>query len=115
MGTKPGGGRRQGELFLRAKRSAIALDAEHPLVRMADLLDWDELLDRAEKIRAHRVKNRAGRPPHLRALLGAMLLRATKKMTFRDAEDQIRYYAPARYLCGLSGLRTTRRFTTSSS
>lgn len=31
-----------------------------------------------------------------------MLLRATKKMTFRDAEDQIRYYAPARYLCGLS-------------
>lgn len=102
MGKKPGGGRRQGELFPRAKRSAIALDAEHPLVRMADLLDWDELLDRAEKIRARRVKNRAGRPPHLRALLGAMLLRATKKMTFRDAEDQIRYYAPARYLCGLS-------------
>lgn len=30
------------------------------------------------------------------------MLRATKRMTFRDAEDQIRYYAPARYLCGLS-------------
>lgn len=102
MSTKAGGGRRQGELFPRAKRSAIALDAQHPLVRMADLLDWDELLERAEKIRARRVRSRAGRPPHLRALLGAMLLRATKKMTFRDAEDQIRYYAPARYLCGLS-------------
>ena len=94
--------RRQGELFPRSKRSAIALDPEHPLVRLADLLDWDELLEQAERIRRARVKNRAGRPPHLRALLGAMLLRATKKMTFRDAEDQIRYYAPARYLCGLS-------------
>lgn len=101
MSKKPGS-RRQAELFPRSKRSAIALDPDHPLVRLADLLDWDELLDRAETIRARRVKNRAGRPPHLRALLGAMLLRATKKTTFRDAEDQIRYYAPARYLCGLS-------------
>lgn len=102
MSKKPGGSRRQGELFPRSKRSAIALDPEHPLVRLADLLDWDELLEKAERVRARRVKNRAGRPPHLRALLGAMLLRATKKMTFRDAEDQIRYYAPARYLCGLT-------------
>lgn len=102
MSKNPGGSRRQGELFPRSKRSAIALDPEHPLVRLADLLDWDELLERAERVRARRVKNRAGRPPHLRALLGAMLLRATKRMTFRDAEDQIRYYAPARYLCGLS-------------
>jgi hypothetical protein len=93
---------RQRELFPPSKRSAIAVDPEHPLVRLADMLDWNELLDRAEEVRAKRLKSRAGRPPNLRALLGTMLLRATKRMTFRDAEDQVRYYAPARYLCGLS-------------
>jgi hypothetical protein len=38
----------------------------------------------------------------LRALIGAVLLRATRRMTYRDTEDQIRHYAPARYLCGLT-------------
>src|SRR5689334_11227417 len=99
MAKRPGGrSRRQGELFAPAKRQAIAVDPDHPLVRLADMLDWDELLDRAEELRSRRVTSRAGRPPHLRALLGAMLLRATRRMTYREAEDQIRYYAPARYL-----------------
>jgi len=31
-----------------------------------------------------------------------VLLRATRRMTYRDTEDQIRHYAPARYLCGLT-------------
>ena len=44
----------------------------------------------------------AGRPPHLRTLTGALLLKATRDMTWREAEDLIRYYAPARYLCGLT-------------
>ena len=30
------------------------------------------------------------------------MLRATRRMTYRDTEDQIRHYAPARYLCGLT-------------
>jgi hypothetical protein len=93
---------RQRELFPPSKRSAIAIDPSHPLVRLCDMLAWNELIEKAEEIRAKRLKSQAGRPPNLRALLGAMLLRATKRMTFRDAEDQIRYYAPARYLCGLS-------------
>jgi IS5 family transposase len=93
---------RQAELFARSRRSAIAVDVTHPLVRIAELVDWDELIERAEQIRSKRVKSRAGRPPRLRALLGAMVLRATRHMSFREAEDQIRYYAPARYLCGLS-------------
>src|SRR6185312_3491575 len=102
MSKRPGGRSRQRELFPLSKKPAIAIDPEHPLVRITELLNWDELLDKVEEIREARVKSRAGRPPHLRALLGAVILRATKKMTFRDAEDQIRYYAPARYLCGLS-------------
>src|SRR5260370_36035098 len=41
-----------------------------------------------------------------------MLLMATRKMSYRDAEDQIRYYAPARYLCGLTETDWTPDFTT---
>jgi len=55
-----------------------------------------------EVVRDKKLKSAAGRPPHLRALIGAMLLKATRDMTWRQTEDQIRHYAPARYLCGLT-------------
>ncbi len=64
--------------------------------------DWTELEERVEQIRMSKLKSAAGRPPHLRALIGALLLKATRDMTWREAEDLIRYYAPARYLCGLT-------------
>lgn len=102
MTKKRSGGSRQPELFPRSRQPVIPIEANHRLVRLADTLDWTELEVRAEVIRASKLKNAAGRPPKLRALLGAMILRATRKMSFRDAEDQIRHYAPARYLCGLS-------------
>jgi len=69
---------------------------------LAESLDWDEVLDVVEEIRAKKLKNNAGRPPQLRALVGAVLLKATRDMTLREAEDLIRHYAPARYLCGLT-------------
>lgn len=102
MTKKRSGGSRQPELFPRSRQPVIPIEANHRLVRLADTLDWTELEVRAEVIRASKLKNAAGRPPKLRALLGAMILRATRKMSFRDAEDQIRHYAPARYLCGLT-------------
>lgn len=95
-------GSRQPELFPRSKRPTIPVAANHRLVELADLLDWTELEIRAEKIRAQKLKNGAGRPPQMRALLGAMVLRATRYMPYRVLEDHIRYYAPARYLCGLT-------------
>ena len=99
-------GRRRGssqpDLFPRSKRPTIPIEDNHRLVRLADELDWTELEFAAESIRASVLKNGAGRPPHLRALLGAMVLRATRYMPYRVLEDQIRHYAPARYLCGLT-------------
>lgn len=106
------GGSRQGELFPRSKRPAIEVDPQHPLVRMTDTLDWDELEERVESIRRKKLKNAAGRPPQLRALIGAVLLMATRRMPYRDAEDQIRHYAPARYLCGLTESDWRPDFTT---
>jgi IS5 family transposase len=102
MPSKPRGGSRQVELFARSKRPTIAIQENHRLVVLTDSLDWTELLLRAEVIRAGKLKTGAGRPPRLRALVGAMVLRATRYMPYRVLEDQIRYYAPARYLCGLT-------------
>lgn len=102
MRKTPRGGSRQPELFPRSKRPTIPIEENHRLVQLADSLDWTELEVRAESIRASKLKNAAGRPPHLRALLGAMVLRATRYMPYRVLADQIRHYAPARYLCGLT-------------
>jgi len=70
------------------------------------------LEERVDEIRMSKLKNAAGRPPHLRALIGALILKATRDMTWREAEDLIRYYAPARYLCGLTETEWSPDFTT---
>jgi molybdopterin converting factor small subunit len=67
---------------------------------------------RAQQIRRAKLKNAAGRPPHLRTTLGTMVLRAIRKLTYREAEDLVQYYAPARYLCGLTETQWTPDFTT---
>lgn len=107
MSTRKRGGSRQADLFPRSKRPTIPIDENHRLVQLTDRLDWTELEERAEQIRASKLKSAAGRPPHLRALLGAMVLRATRYLPYRELEDQIRYYAPARYLCGLTEVEWT--------
>jgi hypothetical protein len=99
-------------LIPRSKSPLIPIAQEHPLVQVADTLDWNELQQRAQQIRAAKLKNAAGRPPHLRALLGAMLLMALRRRPYRETEDLIRYYAPARYLCGLTETHWTPDFTT---
>jgi hypothetical protein len=96
------GGSRQPELIPLSTRPTIAIEKNHRLVILADEIDWTELLELAEEIRLSRVKSSAGRPAHLRALVGVLLLRATRKATYRETEDLVRYYAPARYLCGLT-------------
>jgi hypothetical protein len=48
------------------------------------------------------MKNAAGKPPHLRAMTGAIIFISDRKVPYRDAEDLIQHYGPARYLCGLT-------------
>ncbi len=72
------------------------------MAELTGLIDWTELEIRAEKIRTSKLKNGAGLAPQMRVMLGAMVLRATRYVPYRVLEDQIRYYAPARYLCGLT-------------
>ncbi len=107
-----GGGSRQKELVPRSKCPTIPIEPNHRLVVLTEETDWPELEARAEEIRRSKVKSAAGRPPHLRALLGGLMLKATRDMTWREVEDQIRHYAPARYLCGLTETEWTPDFTT---
>ena len=108
----PASANRQPDLLSRSKRPTIPIAEDHKLVQLTDTLDWPEMEDQAQQIRASKLKNAAGRPPHLRASLGAMLLMASRRLTYREAEDLIRYYAPARYLCGLTETQWTPDFTT---
>ena len=112
MSQRPRGGSRQPDLFPRTKRPAISLPDNHPMVVLTDTVDWTEMEVRVERIRAKKLKNAAGRPPHLRPLLGALTFMAIRRVPYRDAEEQIRYYAPARYLCGLTETDWTPDFTT---
>ena len=102
MRKRKNGGSRQRDLIPLSMRPTIVIDEDHRLVILAREIDWTEFLMFVELIRLSKVKNAAGRPPHLRALMGALLLRAVRKLTYRETEDLIRYYAPARYLCGLT-------------
>ena len=59
------GGSRQPELFPRSTTTRpIPIEENHRLVQLTDRLDWTELEARAESIRASKLKNGAGRPPH---------------------------------------------------
>lgn len=112
MSQRRKSGNRQGDLVPRSKRAAISVPDNHPMVVLTDTVDWTELEVRAEKIREKKLKNAAGRPPHLRATLGALTLMALRRLPYREVEEQIRFYAPARYLCGLTETDWTPDFTT---
>lgn len=107
--SKPGF---QPELFARSTRPTIPIESNHRLVLLTDRIDWPALLEFVENIRLSKLKSPAGRPPHLRVLTGALLLKATRDMTWREAEDLMRHYAPARYLCGLTETEWTPDHTT---
>lgn len=105
-------GSRQLPLLPPSTSPLVVLDKNHRLVKLTGFLDWMEMERIAQSVRRSKLKSRAGRRPRLRALLGAVVLMGTRRMTYREAEDQIRHYGPARYLCGLCESTWTPDFTT---
>jgi hypothetical protein len=79
----------------------ISIKPGHDLVRIADTMPWPDMIEIAINCRASKVKALVGPDPHYRELLGAVVLMAVRQITYRQAEDLIAHYAPARYLCGL--------------
>ncbi len=93
-------------------QAMVQVSEEHEMVRLARALDWVELERAAAAIREQRVKGPGGRIPHLRVMLGAMALMALRRKTYRETEDLLRHYVPARYLCDLMDSPWTPDFTT---
>jgi hypothetical protein len=83
------------------KSALISIREKHELVRLTELTPWPELIEAAQGIRASKVKALVGPEPHYRELLGAIALMSVRQITYRQAEDLIAHYAPARYLCNL--------------
>lgn len=83
------------------KSAHITIKDKHELVQLADMAPWPKLIEVAQDIRASKVKALVGSEPHYRELLGAIALMSVRQITYRQAEDLIAHYAPARYLCNL--------------
>lgn len=83
------------------KTAQIKIRDKHELVLLTDAMPWPEIIESAMHIRSSRIKGNTGPEPHYRELLGAVTLMAVRSITYRQAEDLIAHYAPARYLCGL--------------
>lgn len=100
------------ELFARNMLPVMPVDAMHHYVLVADRLDWMKLMEIAEAIRKEKNKGNAGRRPHLRALVGAVVLMGLRRVPYRELEDQAKHYVPARYLMGLTETTWTPDFRT---
>lgn len=83
------------------KSALITIRDQHELILLADMIPWPDLIETAINIRLSQVKADSGPQPHFRELLGAVALMSVRNITFRETEDLIAHYAPARYLCGL--------------
>lgn len=83
------------------KSANITIKGRHELVQLSDTMPWPEMIETAMDIRLSKVKAESGPEPHYRELLGAVTLMAVRSITYRQAEDLISHYAPARYLCNL--------------
>ncbi len=92
---------KQISLFEQPTRVEIGVREDHELVRLSRIIKWDELMLLAMVIRSEKRKTNTGPETHYRELLGAVVLMAVKDITYREAEDLIVHYAPARYLCNL--------------
>lgn len=79
----------------------IQIKKNHELLQLTKMISWPDLIEAAQTIRASKVKALVGPEPHYRELLGAIALMSVRQITYRQAEDLIAHYAPARYLCHL--------------
>ncbi|MCP3686616.1 MAG: hypothetical protein GY861_28595 [bacterium] len=88
-------------LINQPTKAEIILDESHDLVVLTKIINWDRLTELSMTVRESKIRKTTGPEPHYRELLGAVALMAIKNITYRDAEDLIAHYVPARYLCNL--------------
>lgn len=89
-------------IFQKCPSVTIEVQKDHPLIVVTASVDWKKYIEKVKEIRRKKLKMpHVGRSPHLRQMIGAVILRALKRCTLLEAMDLMRNYAPARILCGL--------------
>lgn len=89
-------------IFKKCPSVTIETQKDHPLILVTASVDWEKYIERVKEIRKKKLRlPHVGRSPHIRQMIGAVMLRALKKCTLQEAMDLMRNYAPARILCGL--------------
>jgi hypothetical protein len=79
----------------------VKVPDNHLLVILVKILDWQALIEIAKARRATVLKMpHVGRRPHLREMLGILILRTIKSCTLQEAMDLASHYGPARIFCG---------------
>lgn len=86
---------------IHPKQANIQIKENHELLQLEKVIPWPDQIEIAMNCRASKVKALVGPEPHYRELLGAVALMSVRQITYRQAEDLIAHYAPARYLCNL--------------
>lgn len=84
-------------------RTMISLETNHRLVVLCKTIPWDELMERAVPTlyQERGISVDIGRRLNLRAHLGIYILQSVHGWTDRWSEEMLRFYVPARLLCGL--------------
>ena len=79
-------------LFQQSTPVKITLSESHEFFKLSHLINWTALIALVETIRETKVQKATGPKPRYRALPRALVLMAMRKMTYREAEDQIAHY-----------------------
>ena len=87
--------------FINEPAIPLKIEGSHPMVQLTKTLPWHEMIEVAQSRRQEQGKKNSGPKPHYRGLIGAVLVRSLKSSNYREAEDLVRNYLPARYMCDL--------------
>jgi hypothetical protein len=85
----------------------VSVSPTHEMVILSKALDWDLMQTIGEIHREKVIKSNRGLKPHYRALNGSIVVRTLRNSDFRETEDLIRHYNPARFLCDLQNSQWT--------
>ncbi len=91
----------QSSLFSKSPQLSVIVGESSKYRILSEELPWGKLAETANEFRARTINIENGRPLNLRAHLGAYITQSMNNLTDRMTEDQIRYHAGVRLLCGL--------------
>lgn len=92
--------RQREKLLQEETKRIIEVDKRHPLVIVADIIEWEMLFKELHPILYRGINRFTGRRLDIHAHCGAYLLQAMYNWTDRFTEEMLKYYAPARIFCG---------------